>query len=154
MSQEEVQTKLTALTEAHAKWAAAKTPELRADLQSSLKAVELDLEDLEDSVSIAKGDRSQDPAEVEAREKYVISARQQLATIADALSGREEGADAAAEEAAAGAGAAPAPSVSAPAQGAAAVPDAKAAAPPAAATPQPQDDSVPMCRVPTSCLVM
>jgi len=92
MSQEEVEAKISGLLELHAKWTAldggSGSSGLRSELQASLKALELDLEDLEDALSIAKGDRTQEKESVEQREAYIATARSQLASVAASVAGQ------------------------------------------------------------------
>ena len=143
MSQEEVQAKISGLLELHAKWTAldggSGSSGLRSELQASLKALELDLEDLEDALSIAKGDRTQEKESVEQREAYIATARSQLASVAASVAGPESN------------------TVTEPAGGTATPSATQAAAPqtPATSAPpaQPADDPVPRCQVP-NCSVM
>ena len=144
MSQEEVEAKISGLLELHAKWTAldggSGSSELRSELQASLKALELDLEDLEDALSIAKGDRTQEKESVEQREAYIATARSQLASVAASVAGTERS-----------------NTVAEPAGGTATPSATQAAAPqtPATSAPpaQPADDPVPRCQVP-NCSVM
>ena len=154
MSQQEVKTKISSLLELHAKWTALRDAGgsgdsgLRSELQASLKAVELDLEDLEDALSIAKGDRTQEKESVEQRATYIATARSRLASVAASVAGSEC-------NSATTAGASTAETTE-PAGGTAALSDMQAAAPQTPATPAPPappDDPVPMCKVP-GCDVM
>ena len=151
MSQEEVEAKISGLLELHAKWTALRDAggsgsELRTELQASLKALELDLEDLEDALSIAKGDRTQEKESVEQREAYIAMARSRLASVADSVAGSERNSTTAGSAEA-----------TEPAGGTATPSAAQAAAPQTPATPappaQPADDPVPRCQVP-NCSVM
>ena len=94
MSQEEVEAKISGLLELHAKWTALRDAGgsgsgLRTELQASARALELDLEDLEDALSIAKGDRTQEKESVEQREAYIAMTRSRLASVADSVAGSE-----------------------------------------------------------------
>ena len=151
MSQEEVEAKISGLLELHAKWTALRDAGgsgsgLRTELQASLKALELDLEDLEDALSIAKGDRTQEKESVEQREAYIAMARSRLASVADSVAGSERNSTTAGTAEA-----------TEPAGGTATPSAAQAAAPQTPATPappaQPADDPVPRCQVP-NCSVM
>ena len=154
MSQEEAEAKISGLLELHAKWTALRDAGssggsgMRSELQASLKALELDLEDLEDALSIAKGDRTQEKESVEQREAYIVTARSRLASVADSVAGSER------NSTTAGAGTAEAAQ---PAGGTATPSGTQAAAPQTPATPappaQPADDPVPRCQVP-NCSVM
>ena len=140
MSQEEVEAKISGLLELHAKWTALDGGSGSSELQASLKALELDLEDLEDALSIAKGDRTQEKESVEQREAYIATARSQLASVAASVAGPERS-----------------NTVTEPAGGTATPSATQAAAPqtPATSAPpaQPADDPVPRCQVP-NCSVM
>ena len=145
MSQEEVEAKISGLLELHAKWTAldggSGSSGLRSELQASLKALELDLEDLEDALSIAKGDRTQEKESVEQREAYIATARSQLASVAASVAGPERNSNTVTE---------PAGGTATPSATQAAAPQTPAtSAPPA----QPADDPVPRCQVP-NCSVM
>ena len=151
MSQEEVEAKISGLLELHAKWTALRDAGgsgsgLRTELQASLKALELDLEDLEDALSIAKGDRTQEKESVEQREAYIVMARSRLVSVADSVAGSERNSTTAGTAEA-----------TEPAGGTATPSAAQAAAPQTPATPappaQPADDPVPRCQVP-NCSVM
>ena len=150
MSQEEVEAKLSGLLELHAKWTALEggsgSSGLRSELQASLKALELDLEDLEDALSIAKGDRTQEKESVEQREAYIAMTRSRLASVADSVAGSERNSTTVGSAEA-----------TEPAGGTATPSAAQAAAPQTPATPappaQPADDPVPRCQVP-NCSVM
>ena len=153
---EEVEAKITGLLELHAKWTALRDTGgsggsgLRVELQASLKAVELDLEDLEDALSIAKGDRTQEKEAVEQREAYIATARSRLASVADSVAGSERNsttAGAGTAEATEPAGGTATPSATQPAA------PQTPATPATPATPQPPDDPVPRCQVP-NCSVM
>ena len=145
MSQEEVEAKLSGLLELHAKWTAldggSGSSGLRSELQASLKALELDLEDLEDALSIAKGDRTQEKESVEQREANIATARSRLASVAASVAGPERNST----------------TVTEPAGGTATPSATQAAGPQTPATPappaQPVDDPVPRCQVP-NCSVM
>ena len=155
MSQEEVEAKISGLLELHAKWTALRDAGgsgsgLRTELQASLKALELDLEDLEDALSIAKGDRTQEKEAVEQREAYIATARSRLASVADSVAGSERNsttAGAGTAEATEPAGGTATPSATQPAA------PQTPATPATPATPQPPDDPVPRCQVP-NCSVM
>ena len=151
MSQEEVEAKISGLLELHAKWTALRDAGgsgsgLRTELQASLKSLELDLEDLEDALSIAKGDRTQEKESVEQREAYIVMARSRLVSVADSVAGSERNSTTAGTAEA-----------TEPAGGTATPSAAQAAAPQTPATPappaQPADDPVPRCQVP-NCSVM
>ena len=151
MSQEEVEAKISGLLELHAKWTALRDAGgsgsgLRTELQASARALELDLEDLEDALSIAKGDRTQEKESVEQREAYIAMTRSRLASVADSVAGSERNSTTAGSAEA-----------TEPAGGTATPSAAQAAAPQTPATPappaQPADDPVPRCQVP-NCSVM
>ena len=145
MSQEQVEAKIVDL---HAKWTALRDAggsggsAQRAELQAGLKAVELDLEDLEDALSIAKGDRTQEKESVDRREAYIAAARSRLALVAESLAGsaRSAGTTQATELAAS------------PSSTQAAAPHTPAT-PATPVPPAPPDDPVPKCSVP-KCSVM
>mmetsp|Transcript_20050 Transcript_20050/g.40888 ORF Transcript_20050/g.40888 Transcript_20050/m.40888 type:complete len:163 (+) Transcript_20050:42-530(+) len=162
MSQDEAETKIAALVELHAKWIALRDAGgssdsgMRSELQASLKAIELDLEDLEDAVSIAKGDRTQEKESVEQREAFIATARSRLASVADSLAGSPRASTSTTEATEPAAGTAT-PSATPPATQAAMaqapITSAALGAPTAPTAPPPPDDPVPMCKVP-NCSVM
>ena len=99
--QEEVEEKVASATVLYAKWhklrQAGASDELEwttIDLQSQLRGIEWDLQDLEDTVSIVKGDRHKSPDEqdsVEEREQYIETTREELAAIQAEVDGTDRG---------------------------------------------------------------
>jgi len=99
---EEVEHSVTVVTQLHTKW-----EELRAtkhggdefewttsELLSGLRSIEWDLQDLEDTVSIVKGNRLKfqlDDADVQAREDFIEMTRQQITTMRDQVQGASAG---------------------------------------------------------------
>mmetsp|Transcript_7870 Transcript_7870/g.19530 ORF Transcript_7870/g.19530 Transcript_7870/m.19530 type:complete len:218 (-) Transcript_7870:289-942(-) len=95
---EEVEHSVTVVTQLHTKW-----EELRAtkhggdefewttsELLSGLRSIEWDLQDLEDTVSIVKGNRLKfqlDDADVQAREDFIEMTRQQITAMRDQVQG-------------------------------------------------------------------
>jgi len=95
---EEVEHSVTVVTQLHTKW-----EELRAtkhggdefewttsELLSGLRSIEWDLQDLEDTVSIVKGNRVKfqlDDADVQAREDFIEMTRQQITVMRDEVQG-------------------------------------------------------------------
>ena len=62
-----------------------------SELLSGLRSIEWDLQDLEDTVSIVKGNRLKfqlDDADVQAREDFIEMTRQQITAMRDQVQGR------------------------------------------------------------------
>jgi hypothetical protein len=86
---EEVQNLVRMLEEMHAKWKVLDSKSnlserMSLELLSGLRAVEWDLQDLEDTVSIVEGSRMQtqhDAREVLARKVFIEATRKQIVTI-------------------------------------------------------------------------
>lgn len=99
--QEEVEEKVASATALHAKWRklrqAGASDELEwttIDLQSQLRGIEWDLQDLEDTVSIVKGDRHKSADEqdsIEERERYIETTREEMAAIQAEVDGTDRG---------------------------------------------------------------
>ena len=99
--QEEVEEKVASATALHAKWRklrqAGASDELEwttIDLQSQLRGIEWDLQDLEDTVSIVKGDRHKSPDEqdsVEEQGRYIETTRAELEAIQAEVDGTDRG---------------------------------------------------------------
>lgn len=99
---EEVEHSVTVVSQLHTKW-----EELRAtkhggdefewttsELLSGLRSIEWDLQDLEDTVSIVKGNRVKfqlDDADVQAREDFIQLTRQQITAMRDEVQGAAAG---------------------------------------------------------------
>jgi len=97
---EEVEHSVTVVTQLHAKWEELNESKRGGDefewttseLLSGLRSIEWDLQDLEDTVSIVKGNRQKfqlEDADVQAREDFIEQTREQITAMRDEVQGAQ-----------------------------------------------------------------